>query len=416
LLLEPYDAGLSPVKPSAVRFEGVHKSFDGRVALEELSFEIGEKEFVSVVGPSGCGKSTNLRILAGLVPPTGGSVVVRDKEVRHPIFDAAMVFQSLVLLPWRRAFDNVLFNAEMAGGRQPTSARADALMHLAGLDGFERSYPPSSRAACSSGSPLCRALLLDPPLLLMDEPFGSLDVLTRERMGFELQRIREATWNTVVFVTHGIQESVLLSDRVLVLSGRPGREKAVIPVDLPRPRTAATLEGRRIELSRNRVAHDGHAGREIGTPVFRAMGDERQAAEIRVLALVDHFLHRTARHLARRNGVLLREGEALDDFLGGAAESEPEVPLRGEKVRDHRHSAAGEVLEQENGQAPFRLETLLDRGELPPRAHRAPNALEHLRTRSSASRRNWRRSRSTRRILACAGSRIVVPHAKGAVP
>ncbi|HEY7821027.1 MAG TPA: ABC transporter ATP-binding protein, partial [Vicinamibacteria bacterium] len=165
--------------------------------------------------------------------------------------DTAMVFQSPVLLPWRRAFDNVLFNAEMAGRpRIDFRARAETLMRLAGLDGFERSYPHELSGGMQQRVAICRALLLDPPLLLMDEPFGSLDVLTRERMSFELQRIREATGNTVVFVTHGIQESVLLSDRVLVMSGRPGRVKAMIPIDLPRPRTVATLADRRfVELT-----------------------------------------------------------------------------------------------------------------------------------------------------------------------
>jgi NitT/TauT family transport system ATP-binding protein len=235
----------------AVRFERVHKSFGGLAVLEELSFEIGEKEFVSLVGPSGCGKSTTLRLLAGLVSPTAGKVLVRQREVRSPLSDTAMVFQSPVLLPWRRAFDNVLFNAEMAGrARADFRARAEALMHLAGLDGFGHSFPHELSGGMQQRVAICRALLLDPPLLLMDEPFGSLDVLTRERMGFELQRIWEATRNTVVFVTHGIQESVLLSDRVLVMSARPGRVKAVIPIDLPRPRTAGTLADRRfVELT-----------------------------------------------------------------------------------------------------------------------------------------------------------------------
>jgi NitT/TauT family transport system ATP-binding protein len=239
------------VPVAAVRFERVHKSFGGLAVLEELSFEIGEKEFVSVVGPSGCGKSTTLRLLAGLLSPTAGKILVREREVRSTLSDTAMVFQSPVLLPWRRAFENVLFNAEMAGRpRVDFRARAEALMRLAGLDGFERSYPHELSGGMQQRVAICRALLLDPPLLLMDEPFGSLDVLTRERMGFELQRIWEATRNTVVFVTHGIQESVLLSDRVLVMSGRPGRLKEALPIDLPRPRTPATLADRRfVELT-----------------------------------------------------------------------------------------------------------------------------------------------------------------------
>lgn len=236
---------------TAVSVAGLTKSFSARMAVEGLSFEIGENEFVSVVGPSGCGKSTTLRIVAGLERPTSGAVRVRGRGVSGPVPDAAMVFQSPVLLPWRRTVDNVLFPAEMRGrASSEHRARALELIRLAGLEGFEGRYPHELSGGMQQRVSICRALLLEPFLLLMDEPFGALDVLTRERMGFELERIWSATRSTVLFVTHSINEAVLLSDRVLVLSSRPGRIRSVVPVRLPRPRSASTLSDPRfVELA-----------------------------------------------------------------------------------------------------------------------------------------------------------------------
>jgi NitT/TauT family transport system ATP-binding protein len=226
----------------AVTVQNLTKSFERRTALENLSFEVRDKEFVSLVGPSGCGKSTTLRLVAGLAPPTSGRVLNRGVPVDGPVPDAAIVFQSPVLLPWRRTLENVLFNAEMrgtAGSRY--RERALELVRLAGLEGFERSYPHELSGGMQQRVAICRALLLEPSLLLMDEPFGALDVLTRERMTFELQRIWTAAKNSVLFVTHSITEAVLLSDAIVVLSARPGRVKVVLRVELPRPRTAKTL-------------------------------------------------------------------------------------------------------------------------------------------------------------------------------
>jgi NitT/TauT family transport system ATP-binding protein len=237
--------------PAAVSVEGLTHTFDTLTVIDRLSFEVGENEFLSIVGPSGCGKSTTLRVIAGLIPPTSGRVRAGGREVAGPLRDAAMVFQSPVLLPWRRTLGNVLFTAEMAG-KNPDAyrGRAEELLRLAGLGGFERSYPHELSGGMQQRVAICRALLLDPALLLMDEPFGALDVLTRERMGFELQRIWSATRSTVVFVTHSIHEAVWLSDRVLVMSERPGAVKGMVPVDLPRPRSSATLkEGRFVELA-----------------------------------------------------------------------------------------------------------------------------------------------------------------------
>jgi NitT/TauT family transport system ATP-binding protein len=235
----------------AVSAEGLTQSFQARTVIENLSFEVGEKEFLSILGPSGCGKSTTLRILAGLLPPASGRVVACGREVRGPLPDAAMVFQAPVLLPWRRTLGNVLFNAEMAGkDARQYRARAEELLRLAGLEGFERSYPHELSGGMQQRVAICRALLLDPALLLMDEPFGALDELTRERMGFELQRIWSQTRTAVVFVTHSIHEAAWLSDRVLVMTARPGRVKGVVPVDLPRPRSLSTMKARRfIEIT-----------------------------------------------------------------------------------------------------------------------------------------------------------------------
>ena len=245
---------------ACVRVHGLTKTFGERLAVEDLSFEVGENEFVALVGPSGCGKSTTLRMIAGLVTPTSGRVTVRDQEVRRPITQAAMVFQSPVLLPWRRTLDNVLFTAEMRGeSAERHRGRAEELIRLAGLEGFEQSYPHELSGGMQQRVAICRALLLEPALLLMDEPFGALDVMTRERMGFELQRIWAAMNNTVVFVTHSISEAVLLADTVVVMSARPGRVQSLVRVDLPRPRSTDTLgEPRFVELcARVRGAIEG---------------------------------------------------------------------------------------------------------------------------------------------------------------
>ena len=236
---------------TAVKVERLTKVFESGAAVEDLSFEIRENEFVALVGPSGCGKSTTLKIVSGLISATGGKVYIRNRQVERPIADVGMVLQSPVLLPWRNSRENVLFTAEM-GGKRPGMYRnrVSELFKLAGLEGFEKSYPHELSGGMQQRVAICRALLLDPSLLLMDEPFGALDVLTRERMGFELQRIWSASKSTVLLVTHSISEAVLLADTVIVMTARPGRIKAVIKVDLPRPRDTKTLrEPRFVELT-----------------------------------------------------------------------------------------------------------------------------------------------------------------------
>src|SRR5262245_4402896 len=232
-----------------VEVDRLTKSFGGNTAIADISFTARDHEFVALVGPSGCGKSTTLRIVAGLLEPSGGTVRVNQQDVRGPVANAAMVFQAPVLLPWRRTLDNILFTAEMRGiPREAARGRAADLIRLAGLDGSEGRYPHELSGGMQQRAAICRALLLQPSLLLMDEPFGALDVLTRERLAFQLQRIWSANRSTVLFVTHSISEAVLLADTVLVFG--PGRIRAIVPVDLPRPRETATLRDPRfLDLS-----------------------------------------------------------------------------------------------------------------------------------------------------------------------
>ena len=235
----------------ALEIEDVRKTFRSVVAVERASFRAEANEFVSIVGPSGCGKSTLLRMVAGLVAPTAGRIVVGGKRVSGPIRDAGMVFQAPVLLPWRTTLSNILFVADVAGKTAPSHReRARELIALAGLAGFERAYPHQLSGGMQQRAAICRALLMNPPLILMDEPFGALDVMTRERMAFELAKIWAANRNTVLFVTHSISEAVLLSDTIVVMTPRPGRVRDIVKVDLPRPRDVSVLEHPRfVELS-----------------------------------------------------------------------------------------------------------------------------------------------------------------------
>ncbi len=225
-----------------IELEGVTKIFRPRHgdpvrALEDVNLAVKENEFVSLVGPSGCGKSTLLKLVAGLVPATSGTVRVRGREVREPYPDVGFVFQSAVLLPWRTVLDNVLFSIEMLGlSARAHRERAAGLIDLAGLAGFEQKYPWELSGGMQQRVAICRALVHDPGLLLMDEPFGALDAMTREEMSLELLRIWDERRKTILFVTHSIPEAILLSDRVVVMTPRPGRLARVLDIDLPRPR------------------------------------------------------------------------------------------------------------------------------------------------------------------------------------
>jgi NitT/TauT family transport system ATP-binding protein len=217
----------------------VYRTRDGDVeTLKPLNFSISNGEFVSVVGPSGCGKSTLMKMVAGLLPITGGELLVSGKKVLGPQTNVGIVFQSALLLPWRSVIDNILLQAEIRNLPKAASrARADQLMDMAGLQGFENKYPWQLSGGMQQRVAILRALLHDPPVLLMDEPFGALDAMTREKMNLELQRIWSASKKTVMLITHSIPEAIFLSDRVIVMSERPGSIAATYDIDLPRPRT-----------------------------------------------------------------------------------------------------------------------------------------------------------------------------------
>jgi NitT/TauT family transport system ATP-binding protein len=207
------------------------------LALDRANLQIRDGEFVSIDGPSGCGKSTLMLIAAGLVPASSGSVSVAGKPVRAPYGNVGIVFQDATLYEWRRVLENVLLPIDIQRlDRRQYRQRALDLLQLVGLSGFERKYPFELSGGMRQRVALCRALIHDPALLLMDEPFGALDALSRDQMNLELQAIWQRHRKTVLFITHSITEAVFLSDRVVVMSPRPGRIGAVLSIELPRPR------------------------------------------------------------------------------------------------------------------------------------------------------------------------------------
>ena len=207
------------------------------LALRDIDCKIEEGSFVSIVGPSGCGKSTLLRIVAGLMPASAGGVVMDGQPIAGTRRDVGMVFQSSILLPWRTILDNVMLPAEVLGlDKQVARQRAMELLHLVRLEGFEHKLPRQLSGGMQQRASIARALLHDPKVLLMDEPFGALDAMTRERMNLELQSIHHKTGKTILLITHSIPEAVFLADRVVVMTERPGAIAAIYEVGLPRPR------------------------------------------------------------------------------------------------------------------------------------------------------------------------------------
>jgi NitT/TauT family transport system ATP-binding protein len=211
-------------------------------ALAGINLRIKTREFVSIVGPSGCGKSTILRLIAGLLQPSEGAVRVLDRRELRGFADVAVVFQNANLLPWRTVIDNIVFPIRMLRRRVTAEdrARAQALLASFGLDNAGPRYPDELSGGMQQRVGICRALILDAEILVMDEPFSALDALTREELQMELLRFHEESKKTVVFVTHSISEAVLLSDRVAVMSPNPGRIIDVVPIDIPHPRTVDT--------------------------------------------------------------------------------------------------------------------------------------------------------------------------------
>src|SRR5919206_212102 len=238
---------------------------DAVTALQDIDFAVGNGEFVSVVGPSGCGKSTLLKILAGLMPASEGEALLNNVPIAGPRKDIGVVFQSPVLFPWRSVLANVLLPVDVQQlGRERMTQRALELLTLVGLQGFEHRYPWELSGGMQQRVALVRALIHDPALLLMDEPFGALDALTREAMNVELQRIWLERRKTVLFVTHSTTEAVFLADRVLVMTQRPGRIGDLLTVDIPRPRSLDVMNTERFgaHVRRIRAALNSGGGLE----------------------------------------------------------------------------------------------------------------------------------------------------------
>jgi NitT/TauT family transport system ATP-binding protein len=209
------------------------------IALRDINLQVKQGEFLAIVGPSGCGKTTLINMIAGFVKPLSGTVTVRGAEVQGPGADRAMVFQDYALLPWRTVERNVEFAMENRRGLVPKperKGRIDHALEMVGLVGFEKSYPHELSGGMRQRVGIARALVSEPEILLMDEPFGAVDAMTREAMQAELEKIIAKTRQTVVFITHSIDEAITLGDRIVVVSNRPGTIKKIIDVDLPRPR------------------------------------------------------------------------------------------------------------------------------------------------------------------------------------
>jgi NitT/TauT family transport system ATP-binding protein len=232
-----------------IRLQGVGKRYetkDGPVeACAEIDLDIRRSEFVAIVGPSGCGKTTILKMVAGLVPHTAGSITVGGRPVDRPLTDVGIVFQESILLDWRSVLSNVMLQIDIRGmdaaAGEPVARQ---LLQATGLSGFENKKPYELSGGMRQRVSICRALVHDPPLLLMDEPFGALDALTREQISMDIQRIWMDKRKTAIHITHSIPEAVLLADRVVVMGPRPGRIVEIIEIDLPRPRRLDRLPAR----------------------------------------------------------------------------------------------------------------------------------------------------------------------------
>ena len=233
-----------------------YKSADGQalVALADLSFEIQDGEFICLVGPSGCGKSTLLKILGGLLKRSSGAARIGERTLDGPGPDIGFVFQAPTLLPWRTVLENVLLPTEIR--RLPVAqyrAKAMELLAMVGLAGFENRYSSELSGGMQQRAAIVRALVQDPPVLLMDEPFGALDALTREQMNLEVLKIWSSTGKTVVFVTHSIAEAVFLADRVFVMTPRPGKIAEIINIELPRPRHLSVINTEQFGVYANHI-------------------------------------------------------------------------------------------------------------------------------------------------------------------
>jgi NitT/TauT family transport system ATP-binding protein len=221
---------------------GAGKRYDALQVFSDVDLAVGEREVLAIIGPSGCGKTTLLKCIDGLIPLTSGEVAIEGERVTGPREGVAMVFQHFGLLPWKTVYQNVAYGLKLAGAtRDEIDEKVPNFIKLVGLDGFESYYPYQISGGMQQRCGLARALSIEPRVLLMDEPFGAVDAQTREILQFEMLRIWEMRPTTMVFVTHAIDEAVLMGDRVLVLKGKPSTVHEIVKVDLPRPRERSTL-------------------------------------------------------------------------------------------------------------------------------------------------------------------------------
>ena len=246
-------AAMATGRPRIVA-SGAGKRFGALEVFRDVNLEVGEREVLAVIGPSGCGKTTLLRCLDGLIPLDAGEITVEGEPVTGPRPGVAVVFQHFGLFPWKTVFDNVAYGLKLSGApRAEILKRVPEFIRLVGLSGFEHYYPYQISGGMQQRCGLARALAVEPRVLLMDEPFGAVDAQTREILQFEMLRIWESRPTTMVFVTHAIDEAVLMGDRVLVLKGRPSGVHEIVKVDLPRPRDRGTLSHPRFAELREHV-------------------------------------------------------------------------------------------------------------------------------------------------------------------
>lgn len=252
--IRPAPASQGPKAEPRIRVRGLGKHYGSLEVFRNIDFEVGEREIVAIVGPSGCGKTTLLRCIDGLLPHDAGEIWVGTERVTEPIAGVAMVFQHFGLFPWKTVFENVAYGLRMAGAPKADIAhKVPEFIKLVGLTGFEDAFPYQMSGGMQQRCGLARALAVEPNVLLMDEPFAAVDAQTREILQFELLRIWEQRPTAMIFVTHSIEEAVLLGHRVIVLKGRPSSIHETISIDLPHPRTRETLREPRFAELRERV-------------------------------------------------------------------------------------------------------------------------------------------------------------------
>jgi NitT/TauT family transport system ATP-binding protein len=267
---EPKRAASGPAgSGTRIRVRGLGKRYGELDVFRDVNLEVGDREIVAIVGPSGCGKTTLLRCIDGLIAPSAGNVEIGGVEVSAPLAGVAMVFQQFGLFPWKTVFNNVAYGLRLAGAsKAEIGKRVPQFIKLVGLAGFENAYPYQLSGGMQQRCGLARALAIEPSVLLMDEPFAAVDAQTREILQFELLRIWQLRPTSMVFVTHSIEEAVLMGHRVVVLKGRPAGVFETIDVDLPHPRTRETLTHPRFAALREHV--------------WQTLMDEARAAELQL--------------------------------------------------------------------------------------------------------------------------------------